>query len=51
MRIKLMNGNRILGLYEVEGSRKIEINLTRVIIWTLLFTNAFFVSYFLVKIL
>ncbi len=31
-------------------SKKIEINLERVAVWTLIFTNAFFVSYFFAKL-
>lgn len=38
------------GIYEIETekseSKRIEINLERVAVWTLIFTNAFFVSYF-----
>jgi len=46
-----MNGNQLLGVYEIEGKRKVEISLKRVTIWTVIFTNAFFVSYFLGRLL
>jgi hypothetical protein len=45
-----MSGRGILGIVETEEGRKIEINFERVISWTLLFTNAFFISYFFVKL-
>jgi len=45
-----MNGKAILGIQEIEGVRKVEISLKRVVTWTLIFTNAFFVSYFFVKL-
>jgi hypothetical protein len=45
-----MSGREILGIVETEEGRKIEINFERVISWTLLFTNAFFISYFFVKL-
>jgi len=45
-----MSGRKILGIVETEEGRKIEINFERVISWTLLFTNAFFISYFFVKL-
>ncbi len=41
---------RILGAGEVEGTRKIEISLRRVALWTLIFSNAFFVLYFFAKL-
>jgi len=41
-----MNGNQVLGICETEGVRRIEISFERVAIWTLVFTNAFFISYF-----
>ncbi len=46
-----MNGQEILGVQETEKERKIEINFERVASWTLVFTNAFFVSYFFAKLL
>jgi len=45
-----MNGKGILGIQETEEGRKIEISFKRVIRWTLVFTNAFFVSYFFAKL-
>ena len=45
-----MNTSQILGVCEVrEGMRRIEINIERVAIWALVFTNLFFVSYFFNK--
>ena len=38
-------------IYEGEtGASSIEINFKRVATWTLIFTNAFFVSYFFAKL-
>ena len=45
-----MSGKEILGIQETEEGRKIEINFERVVLWTLAFTNAFFVSYFFAKL-
>jgi hypothetical protein len=45
-----MNGEEILGIQETERGRKIEISLERVASWALVFTNAFFVSYFLARL-
>jgi hypothetical protein len=33
------------------GTKKIEMNTGRIAAWTLIFTNTFFVSYFLAKLL
>ena len=45
-----MDRNQLLGIYEVEnGARKIEISIQRVIVWTLILTNMFSVSYLLAK--
>jgi len=41
-----MTGKELLGIRETEEGRKIEISFWRVIRLTLVFTNAFFVSYF-----
>jgi hypothetical protein len=46
-----MSGKEILGIQETEEGRKIEISFERVVSWTLVFTNAFFVSYFFAKLL
>jgi hypothetical protein len=45
-----MSGREMLGIVEAEEGRKIEINFKRVIGWTLIFTNAFFITYFFVKL-
>jgi len=45
-----MNGKEILGIQEIDGVRKVEISLKRVATWTLIFTNAFFVSYFFARL-
>jgi hypothetical protein len=52
-----MNGAITLGLgkdktiyRESVETRKVEINLRRIAAWTLIFTNAFFISYFLAKL-
>jgi hypothetical protein len=46
-----MSGKEILGIQETEEGRKIEISFERVTSWALVFTNAFFVSYFFAKLL
>ncbi len=46
-----MSGKEILGIQETEEGRKIEISFERVASWALVFTNAFFVSYFFAKLL
>jgi hypothetical protein len=46
-----MSGKEILGTQETEEGRKIEISFERVASWALVFTNAFFVSYFFAKLL
>lgn len=47
-----MNMSQIIGVYEVEqGVRKVEINVKRVVEWVLIFTNLFYVSYFVGKLL
>jgi hypothetical protein len=45
-----MKGEKILGIHETEEGRRIEISFERVVIWTLIFTNAFFVPYFFAKL-
>jgi hypothetical protein len=45
-----MSKDQILGICEAGGVRRIEISLERVASWTLIFTNAFFVSYFFAKL-
>jgi len=46
-----MNGNQALSISEIEEVRRIEISFKRVTIWTLIFTNAFFISYFFGRLL
>ena len=53
-----MNGAATLGLgkekTDYKGNLetgKIEINLNRIVAWTLIFTNMFFVSYFFAKLI
>ena len=46
-----MSGQEILGVQETEKGRKKEVSFQRVASWTLVFTNAFFVSYFFAKLL
>jgi hypothetical protein len=36
-----------LGARRIEEAKKIEISIERIAIWTLVFTNAFFICYFL----
>jgi hypothetical protein len=45
-----MTGNQILGIRETVEERKIEISFWRVVHWALAFTNAFFISYFFVRL-
>jgi hypothetical protein len=45
-----VSGKEILGIKETEEGRKIEISFARVASWTLVFTNAFFVTYFFAKL-
>ena len=45
-----MSTNQLLGVYEMEGVKRIEISVKRVGVWTLVFTNAFFLSYFVVRL-
>ncbi len=47
-----MNASHILGIHETEkGVRRVEISVERVIVWALIFTNLFSVSYFFAKLL
>jgi len=43
--------NQILGICKAEGKQNVEISLKIVAVWTLIFTNAFFISYFFVRLL
>ncbi len=45
-----MSGEEIPGIQETEEGRKIGISFQRVVSWALVFTNAFFVSYFFAKL-
>jgi len=45
-----MSGKEILGIQETEEGRKIDISFERVVLWTLVFTNAFFVPSFIAKL-
>ena len=45
-----MSGKEMLGIQETEEGRNIEISFQRVASWVLIFTNAFFVSYFFAKL-
>jgi hypothetical protein len=45
-----MSGKEILGIRETEEERRIELDPKRIASWTLIFTNAFFVSYFFAKL-
>ena len=45
-----MSGKEMLGIQETEEGRNIEISFQRVASWALIFTNAFFVSYFFAKL-
>jgi hypothetical protein len=47
---KKMSRGEILGIQETEEERKIEISFRRVASWALVFTNAFFVTYFFAKL-
>jgi len=40
----------LLGIRETEEGRKIDISFWRVARWTLIFTNAFFISYFFARL-
>jgi len=45
-----MTGKEILGIQETEKGRRIEISFRRVVSWALVFTNAFFISYFFARL-
>ncbi len=45
-----MSGKEILGIQETEEGRRIEISFERIASWALIFTNAFFVSYFFARL-
>lgn len=45
-----MIGKKIFGIQATGEGRKIEINFERVVGWALVFTNAFFVSYFVARL-
>ena len=45
-----MSGKEILGIQETEEGSRIEFSFERVASWALVFTNAFFVPYFIAKL-
>jgi len=45
-----MSGLEMLGIRETIEGRRIEISFERVASWALIFTNAFFISYFFAKL-
>ena len=45
-----MNRNEVLGIEEDKEVRKIQIDIERVVIWSLVFTNLFSISYFFAKL-
>jgi len=45
-----MSIKKIVGLSKVEGVKKIEFNIKRVVVWTMIFTNAYFICFFFVKL-
>jgi hypothetical protein len=45
-----VSGKEILGIQETEEGIKIQISFERVASWALVFTNAFFVTYFFAKL-
>jgi len=45
-----MTGKELLGIQETEEGRRIEISFWRVVRLALVFTNAFFVSYFFARL-
>jgi len=46
-----MDQNQTLGIETGKEIRRIEINVERVMIWALVFTNLFSISYFFAKLL
>jgi hypothetical protein len=45
-----MNEEQILGVIEAWGVRKIETRMEEVAVWVLIFTNVFFLTYFLARL-
>jgi len=45
-----MKQNQALSVEEVKDVRRIEIDIERVMIWALVFTNLFSISYFFAKL-
>ena len=45
-----MTQNQAVGVEEVKEVRRIEIDVERVVIWALVFTNLFSISYFFAKL-
>ncbi len=46
-----MNYNKVIGIEMEKEVRRIEINIERVMIWSLVFTNLFAISYFFGRLL
>ena len=45
-----MNQNEVVRIEEVTGRKRIQIDIERVMIWALVFTNLFSISYFFAKL-
>jgi hypothetical protein len=45
-----MKQNQAVGVEEIKEVRRVEINVERVVIWALVFTNMFSISYFFAKL-
>jgi hypothetical protein len=45
-----MSEIQAVSVSRIEETAKVEISLKRVAVWTLIFTNAFFISYFFGKL-
>jgi hypothetical protein len=46
-----MDGNQLLSIYEIIKAERVEISFKRVAVWTLIFTNIFFISFFFGRLL
>jgi len=45
-----MSVNQLIGVYDLDGLRKIDISYERITIWALVFTNTFFITFFFTKL-
>ena len=45
-----MSNKQIFGISQEEGVRRIEFSIKRVVVWTMIFTNAYFICFFFVKL-